>query len=218
MFPTQVAEWQTRGARRLAADRDGLVVRRRRQSDRARICVRSAALARCESGALDRRARRARRAAGRARGEPDRPGRAARVSRRLQRGRGSGARLRPDGNAVRAVGRRCSAALQAATSGADGRVTVTVPALTAILLRAGADLPKRSVTKVTLKIRRDEISSLLRALGDGVDARSACRHVRGQARRARRSGAGSAWTTRRRTPSTSTRAGSGRASKSRSWP
>ena len=49
-----------------------------------------------------------------------------------------------------------------ATSGADGRVTVTVPPLTAILLRAGTDLPKRSVTKVTLKIRRDEISSLLR--------------------------------------------------------
>ena len=28
MFPTQVADWQTRGARRLAADRQGLVVRR----------------------------------------------------------------------------------------------------------------------------------------------------------------------------------------------
>ncbi len=29
------------------------------------------------------------------------------------------------------------------TSGADGRVSVTVPPLTAILLRAGADLPRR---------------------------------------------------------------------------
>ena len=39
---------------------------------------------------------------------------------------------------------------------------MTVLPLTAILLRAGADLPKRSVAKVTLRIRPDEISSLLR--------------------------------------------------------
>ena len=33
MFPTQVSDWQTRAARRLAADRQGLVVRRHRQPD-----------------------------------------------------------------------------------------------------------------------------------------------------------------------------------------
>ena len=33
MFPTQVSDWQTQAARRLAADREGLVVRRHGQSD-----------------------------------------------------------------------------------------------------------------------------------------------------------------------------------------
>ena len=101
-----------------------------------------------------------------------------------------------------------------ATSGADGRVSVTVPPLTAILLRAGADLPKRSVAKATLKIRPDEISSLLRvsATASTLDPLAVTFAVRraGQKRveqaRRRRLGA-----VRRRT---STRAGTARASAS----
>ena len=49
-----------------------------------------------------------------------------------------------------------------ATSAANGRVTLTVPPLTALLLRAGADLPKRGAPKATVRVKPDEISSLLR--------------------------------------------------------
>jgi hypothetical protein len=44
----------------------------------------------------------------------------------------------------------------------DGRMTLTVPPLSALLLRAGADLPKRGAAKARLKVKPDEISSLLR--------------------------------------------------------
>jgi glycosidase len=50
----------------------------------------------------------------------------------------------------------------AATSAADGRVTLTVPALSALLLRASADLPERGAAKATVRVEPDEISSLLR--------------------------------------------------------
>ena len=50
----------------------------------------------------------------------------------------------------------------AATSAANGRVTVTVPALSTLLLRAGSDLPRRGPAKATLTVKPDEISSLLR--------------------------------------------------------
>ncbi|HEX4746521.1 MAG TPA: alpha-amylase family glycosyl hydrolase [Gaiellaceae bacterium] len=50
----------------------------------------------------------------------------------------------------------------AATSAANGRVTITVPPLTALLLRADAELPKRGAAKATLKVKSDEISSLVR--------------------------------------------------------
>ena len=54
---------------------------------------------------------------------------------------------------------RCRLARSALTS---ARPRNPVPPLTTILLRAGADLPRRRVTKATLKVRPDEISSLLR--------------------------------------------------------
>ena len=47
-------------------------------------------------------------------------------------------------------------------SNRDGRMTLTVPPLSALLLRAGADLPKRGAAKATLRVKPDEISSLLR--------------------------------------------------------
>lgn len=50
----------------------------------------------------------------------------------------------------------------AATSAANGRVTVDVPALSALLLRAGADLPERGAARATVRVTPDEISSLLR--------------------------------------------------------
>jgi glycosidase len=50
----------------------------------------------------------------------------------------------------------------AATSAANGRLTVTVPALSALVLRAGVDLPKRGPAKATVRVKPDEISSLLR--------------------------------------------------------
>jgi alpha-amylase len=49
-----------------------------------------------------------------------------------------------------------------ASSADNGRVTLTVPALSALLLRAGVELPERGVTKATLKVKPDEISSLIR--------------------------------------------------------
>ncbi len=48
------------------------------------------------------------------------------------------------------------------TSAANGRMTLTLPPLSALLLRAGADLPKRGAAKATLRVKPDEISSLLR--------------------------------------------------------
>jgi hypothetical protein len=50
----------------------------------------------------------------------------------------------------------------AAASAADGRVTLTVPPLSVLLLRANADLPKRGAAKATVRVKPDEISSLLR--------------------------------------------------------
>jgi glycosidase len=50
----------------------------------------------------------------------------------------------------------------AAQSDANGRVTLTVPALGALLLRADAELPKRDAAKAVVTVRPDEISSLLR--------------------------------------------------------
>jgi hypothetical protein len=41
-------------------------------------------------------------------------------------------------------------------------VTLTVPALSSLLLRAGADLPKRGAAKAALSAKLDELSSLLR--------------------------------------------------------
>jgi alpha-amylase len=49
-----------------------------------------------------------------------------------------------------------------AQSAATGRVTLTVPALSAVLLRAEAELPKRGAARPALTVRPDEISSLLR--------------------------------------------------------
>jgi glycosidase len=49
-----------------------------------------------------------------------------------------------------------------ATSAANGRVALTVPALSALLLRAGAALPERGAARATVRVRPDEISSLLR--------------------------------------------------------
>jgi alpha-amylase len=49
-----------------------------------------------------------------------------------------------------------------ATSDLGGKVSATVPPLTALLLRAGTDLPKRGAAKVKLTVKPDEISSLLR--------------------------------------------------------
>jgi glycosidase len=49
-----------------------------------------------------------------------------------------------------------------AASNATGRVTLTVPALSALLLRAGADLPRRGAAKAILTAKPDQLSSLLR--------------------------------------------------------
>jgi glycosidase len=47
-------------------------------------------------------------------------------------------------------------------SNRDGRMTLNVPPLSALLLRAGADLPMRGAAKATVRVKPDEISSLLR--------------------------------------------------------
>ena len=46
------------------------------------------------------------------------------------------------------------------TSRADGRLTLTIPALGAILLRAGADLPVRPVPAPAVKVGPDRLSEL----------------------------------------------------------
>jgi glycosidase len=75
----------------------------------------------------------------------------------------------------------------AATSDGAGRVTLTVPPLSALLLRAGADLPKRGAVKATVNLKPDEISSLLR-----VSASASTLDPLSVTFAARRSGAG-AW-------------------------
>jgi glycosidase len=52
-------------------------------------------------------------------------------------------------------------------SNRDSRMTLVVPPLSALLLRAGADLPKRGAAKATLRVKPDEISSLLRVSAKG---------------------------------------------------
>ena len=87
----------------------------------------------------------------------------------------------------------------------NGRVTVPFPPLTAILLRAESTCPSAAVTKVTLKIRPDELQLLVRL------AATHRRSIRLPSRSpssapGKRSGRASARTTRRRTASSSTRA------------
>ncbi len=48
-------------------------------------------------------------------------------------------------------------------SDSAGRITLTVPALTAVLLRADADLPARKPGAVTVKVAQDDLSELYRA-------------------------------------------------------
>jgi hypothetical protein len=48
------------------------------------------------------------------------------------------------------------------SSGTDGRVTITIPALGAVLLRAEADLPQRSAATARLRVSLDDFSVLHR--------------------------------------------------------
>jgi glycosidase len=56
-------------------------------------------------------------------------------------------------------------------SDSAGRITLTVPALTAVLLRADADLPTRKPGAVTVKVAQDDLSELyrVRATVSGLD-------------------------------------------------
>jgi glycosidase len=49
-----------------------------------------------------------------------------------------------------------------ATSAANGRVSLRIPALTSLLFRAGSDLPKRGAARLTLKAGQDLYTELLR--------------------------------------------------------
>ena len=49
-----------------------------------------------------------------------------------------------------------------ATTGADGRLTLTIPPLEALLFRAGSDLPSRTVPAPVVKAGPDELSELFR--------------------------------------------------------
>ncbi len=60
------------------------------------------------------------------------------------------------------------------SSGADGRVTLAIPALGAVLLRADTDLPRRSATGARLRVSPDDFSALhrLQVSVAGVDPAS----------------------------------------------
>ena len=56
------------------------------------------------------------------------------------------------------------------TSAVDGRLTVTVPPIGALLLRAGTELPRRSVGKLRVTVAPDDFSTLQRIEVTGVGA------------------------------------------------
>lgn len=61
-------------------------------------------------------------------------------------------------------------ATAAATSGANGRVTLRVPPLSALLVRADSELPRRGPARLTLRAGSDLYSELLRLTATGTTA------------------------------------------------
>ena len=120
--------------------------------------------------------------------QPLRPTSAARVRRRLQRGRGAARVTVADCDAVGRRGSRPLGGVEPSTSDCERpRHARGCRALTALLLRAGADLPdaRRGAVRRSGSARRDQLATS--RLGDGVDSSDPLeRDVRGAAvRRAR---------------------------------
>ena len=163
MFPTQVAEWQTQERVGSAADRQRLVVRRRRPPGRG-----AAAGSWARSALRTRRSRPARRscarAQGRARGQPHRRrGRSASTSR-------SSTRARPARVTVATATPRAEwtplLGAPPASSARERRADAHVPAYSSALLAATRQIPRGAAAKPVLKVGARQAQRPLARLRD----------------------------------------------------
>ena len=162
LFPTQRRGVADRGTRRRAADRNRLVVRRRRPSGR-RPPPQLGALRQAHPALVHRRHDRPARGHGVTRAEPRRRGDSARVPGGVQHRHraGNGDRDRPRRRS--ASGRCCSARRRDCVSSAAGRLTLSVPPLDTVLVRALAAVPVRAPARPSLVVRADELTNLVQA-------------------------------------------------------